>query len=77
MRRSLCATSREYPLLAATKEKSAHSIGKKKKVAAFYFKKFFFFLKVKGNIGKYCAGCAIATPFDVFEAVSLPMATSA
>ena len=36
-----------------------------------------FFFKVKGNNGEYCAGYAIATPFDVVEAASLPMATSA
>lgn len=32
---------------------------------------------LKGDHGKYCAGYAIATLFDVFEAASLPMAASA
>ena len=32
---------------------------------------------LKGDHGKYCAGYAIGTPFDVVETASLPMATSA
>ena len=32
---------------------------------------------LKGDNGKYCAAYAIATPFDVIEAASLHMATSA
>ena len=65
------------PCLLPLKKSLHTALEKKKKSQLFILKSFFFFLKVKGNIGKYCAGCAIATPFDVFEAVSLPMATSA
>ena len=32
---------------------------------------------LKGDNGKYCAGYAIAIPFDVVEAALLPTATSA
>ena len=32
---------------------------------------------LNGDNGKYCAGCAIATPSDIIEAAPLPMATSA
>ena len=32
---------------------------------------------LKDDSGKYCAGYAITTPFDVVEAAYLPMATSA
>ena len=51
MRRSSCTAGREYPLLAATKERSAHSI-QKKKVAAFILKVFFlfFFFKLKVTV---------------------------
>ena len=30
---------------------------------------------LKGNNGKYCAGYAISTPFDVTKVAPLPLAT--
>ena len=38
---------------------------------------FSWFTDLKGDTGKYCYGFAITIPSHVFEAVSLPMATSA
>lgn len=38
---------------------------------------FSWFTDLKGDTGKYCYGFAITVPPHVFEAVSLPMITSA